>query len=379
MNPFTKLGIDEKLADALEKRGIKNPTEIQEKGIPAILRGVDLIGQAPTGTGKTLAYLLPLLQGMEAALPQAQAVILAPTYELSMQIARTAQELLDDTGFGLRVLGLIGGANIARQMEKLKKKPQLIVGSPGRILELSRKGKLKLEHIRYLVLDEFDRLLDDQNEQTIRELVTLLPKEGIQHLMFSATGPKRARDRATFLNAPEILRLTEVPSQRGKREDLYLMVPFRDKIDTVRKLARSLPVKRGLVFVSRTFDAEKHLSKLRYEGIRAESLLGRSDKTARKKALADFQKGSVQILIATDLAARGLDIPGVDYVFNLDLPESANAYLHRAGRTARAGADGTVITLADKKEDEKLEDLQSHLGFRLKPLRRVKPRRSAKR
>ncbi|MBQ7478065.1 MAG: DEAD/DEAH box helicase, partial [Selenomonadaceae bacterium] len=261
--------------------------------------------------------------------------------------------------------------------DQLKKKPQLIVGSAGRILELFRKGKLRLGHVGCLVLDEFDRLLDDQNVGTVAELVRTLPKEGMQYLMFSATAPKKARERADFLEHPEFVRVEE-PLEAGNREDLYLMVPFREKIDMVRKLARNLSVKRGMVFVNRSFDAGRALEKLRYEGIRAESLLGNADKMVRKKALEDFRKGKVHLLLSTDLAARGLDIPEVDYVFNLDIPESANVYLHRAGRTARAGAKGRVVTLADAKESMKLEALEQKLGISLKLLKKPRGERPVK-
>lgn len=378
MNSFVELGMSEEMAAALAKEKIGTPMGIQAAAIPRILKGESIIGQAPTGTGKTLAYLLPVMQRIDASLPQAQAVVLAPTYELAMQIARTAQQLVDDAGISLRVQGLIGGANIARQVEKLKKKPHLVIGSAGRILELSRKGKLKLDRVRCLVLDEFDRLLDDQNVNTVSDLVRELPQEDMQYLMFSATAPKKARERADFLGSPEFIRVRELPDEAGEREDLYMMVPFRDKIEAVRKLARTLPVKRGLVFINRAFDAERALSKLCYEGIHAVSLLGNADKMARKKAMADFRTGKAQLLLSTDLAARGLDIQDVDYVFNLDMPESADVYRHRAGRTARAGAKGSVITLADGREAEKLKKLEEALGIALKQLRRAPHPRKGK-
>ena len=379
MNRFLELGIQEAWVSALAKEKIEKPMAIQEEAIPRILGGGNIIGQAPTGTGKTLAYLLPVLQRVNVDLPQVQAVVLAPTYELSMQIARTAKQLADDAGIGVRVLGLIGGANIARQMEKLKKKPHVVVGSAGRILELSRKGKLNLRQANCLVLDEFDRLLDDQNAGTVAALIGAVPENGVQYLMFSATASKRARERADFLQHPEFVRVEDVPAGTGERENFYALVPFRGKVDLLRRLTRSLPVKRGLVFLNRAFDAGRALEKLRYEGISAESLLGCADKMSRKKALADFQKGKAQLLLSTDLAARGLDIPDVDYVVNLDLPESAEVYLHRAGRTARAGAGGAVITLADRKESEKLEEMGRKLGISLKPLRASGASHSGKR
>ena len=371
MTTFADLGIHEALCEALNHQGITEPTEIQEKIVPKVLAGGNIIGQAPTGTGKTLAYLLPVLQQADPSVRQAQAVILAPTYELAMQIAGVARDLAQAAKLDIKVQGIIGGANIARQMDKLKEKPQVIVGSAGRILELSRKGKLKLQQVKLLVLDEFDRLLDDQNLQVTAEAVRLLPKER-QVLLLSATAPKKALERADFLEHPEHIAVKESTAAREARENYCLMTPFRDKIETVRKLTRNLGVKRGLVFVNRAFDAEKTLARLQYDGIRADSLLGNSGKQARQKAIADFKSGKIQLLLSTDLAARGLDIDGVDYVFNLDLPENAQVYLHRAGRTARAGAGGTVITLADVKEACKIEQLEKHLGISFRPLKKAK-------
>ncbi|SFT72713.1 Superfamily II DNA and RNA helicase [Selenomonas sp. GACV-9] len=371
MTTFKELGINAALADALGKQGIAAPMAIQEKTIAKVLAGSNIIGQAPTGTGKTLAYLLPALQQIDPELRQAQVVILAPTYELAMQIANVARDLSQAAALGIKVQGLIGGANIARQIDKLKEKPQLIVGSAGRIIELARKGKLKLQQVKLLVLDEFDRLLDDQNLQNTADAVRLLPKER-QVILFSATAPKKALERADFLEHPEHIVIEADPEVMAAREDYYLMTPFRDKIENVRKLTRNLGVKRGLVFINRVYDAEKTLARLRYDGIRAESLLGHSNKQARQKAIADLKKGRIQLLLSTDLAARGLDIDGVDYVFNLDLPEDAQVYQHRAGRTARAGAKGAVITLADIKEAYKLEQLEKRLDIAFKPLKKAK-------
>lgn len=382
MNRFEALGLRPELAQVMEKQGMNDPTAIQQQVIPKILQGIQMVGQAPTGTGKTLAYLLPLLQMLDASLPQVQAVVLAPTYELGMQIARVAEQVIRLSGLALRSQALIGGANIARQMDKLKQKPQLIIGSTGRMLELSRKGKLRLAHVKTLVLDEFDRMLDDQNVPHLRDFLDVLPEESkLQFLFFSATAPKKALERADFLNHPEVIRVKESPEELSRRAHFCCMVPFRDKAAMVRKLTRRLGVKRGLVFINRAFDAERTLSKLQYEGIRAGSLLGHSGKMERKQAIADFEKGKLQLLLSTDLAARGLDMEGIDYVFNLDLPDSAQLYQHRAGRTARAGASGTVITLADAKEAVKLAELEKKLDVQIRPLEEKNsvPKRKVKR
>lgn len=377
MNKFIELGLNEAMAKALAGQGIADPMEIQKLAIPKALAGDNFIGQAPTGTGKTLAYLLPALQQIDPAVRQAQVVVLAPTYELAMQITGVARDLVQAAELGIKLQGIIGGANIARQIDKLKDKPQLIIGSAGRIIELSRKGKLKLHQVKLLVIDEFDRLLDDQNLQATADVVRLLPKER-QVIMFSATAPNKALERADFLEHPEHIIVKETAETLEARDNLYIMTPFRDKITMIRKLTNTLAVKRGLVFINRVYDAEKTLAHLQFDGIKADSLLGHSNKQARQKAIADFKSGKVQLLLSTDLAARGLDIPDVDYVFNLDLPESAQTYQHRAGRTARAGAKGSVITLADIKEAYKLEQLEKKLGITFRPLKHKAEKKSNK-
>lgn len=358
---FLKLGLSEALAEAVEKMGFTEPMPIQEQAIPQALTGANIVGQSATGSGKTLAYLLPALAQIQPESPALQALVLAPTYELAMQISQQLQQVIQNSGLPIRSMALIGGANIARQIDNLKKKPQIVVGSAGRILELQKKGKLKLQQVKVLVLDEFDRLLDDQNQESVAKVQSCLDKQ-CQYLLFSATASGKALDRAQFLAEPKIIKINERTALQPQLENYYFIVEFRDKIDVLRKLTKTLAVKRGLVFVNKVYDVEKTIEKLAHQGIAAASLIGSDYKMARKNAVADFAKGKVTLLLATDLAARGLDIPGVDYVFNLDLPENDKVYLHRVGRTGRAGAKGTAISLVDSKEIMKLVTIGKKLS-----------------
>lgn len=369
------LGVSEELSEALKKQQIEKAFPVQEQVIPKMLAGENVAAIAPTGTGKTLAYLLPALMQIDAADQSPQAVVLAPTYELAMQIARTAQELTQAAGLPIRTAGLVGGANTARQIERLKKKkPQLITGSAGRLIELAQKGKLRLHDVSLLVLDEFDRLFDAQNMEHTAAFVQMLRKargeRPISYALFSATASRRALEQADFLGHPALICVEAAPEDLAHVEHYAMVVPFRDKIQKVRKLTRRLGVKRGLVFTNRVYDAYKMLEHLRYDGLRVTVLTGRENKQLRRKAVADLEKGAATLLLATDLAARGLDIRDVDTVFNLDLPEDARTYLHRAGRTGRAGKEGRVVTLADPKEAGKLTRLQKALSLSFQPLKR---------
>ena len=367
MTTFTSLGVPEHLIAALAQRGITAPTEIQAAFIPAACAGENLIGAAPTGTGKTLAYLLPLLTRIDPAARTAQALVLAPTHELAMQIATVTRELAQAAGLAIGVQALIGGANIKRQIEALKKKPAVIVGSAPRIAELHRLGKLKLAGVKLLVLDEFDRLLGKQQLDEVRGIIRLLPSER-QALLLSATAGTAAVRMAESLFAPRLIRAEET---KAVYQNYYHIVSFRDKIKAVQKLTRRLPIRRGLVFVGRSFDAAHALEKLRFEGIKAVALLGQERRDHRRAALDAIRAGRAELLISTDLAARGLDIEDVDYVIHLDLPEDVRTYRHRAGRTARAGKEGAVISLVDEREMDKLKALAARMEIELSRLPRA--------
>ncbi|MDF2565406.1 MAG: box helicase domain protein [Massilibacillus sp.] len=367
---FLNLGIHASLEQSLEKIGIIEPTPIQYKAIPDGLEGKNIIGQSATGTGKTLAYLLPIIQKIDITKREAQAVILAPTYELAMQIYHQLEVVLKNAELNITCTSLIGGANIARQIDKLKTKPQIVVGSAGRIVELQKKGKLKLQTVKSLVLDEVDRLLDDQNLATVSLVVKSVARD-CQHFLFSATISPRTINRAEFVKEPSLISLKDDVVAKPNIEHLYFIADYREKIEVLRKLTRILNVNRGLVFVNKSDDIVTTLEKLKFHGLKVAGLNGSANKLERKKAIDDFTKGKVQLLVASDIAARGLDIPDIDFVINIDLPEDEKVYLHRIGRTGRAGKFGCAISLVAPKEVLKLGEYAKKIKVQLHPKKMI--------
>ncbi|MPM72583.1 DEAD-box ATP-dependent RNA helicase CshC [bioreactor metagenome] len=358
---FQKLGLCDVLLAGLDGLGITQPTEIQQQVIPAALIGKDVVGQSATGTGKTLAYLLPLMQKIDVSKREVQAVILAPTHELASQIHQQILDLADKAKLPVTSALIIGNVNIARQIEKLKDKPHIIVGSSGRILELIQKKKISAPTIRTIVLDEADRLLDDNNLDGVKAVIKTTLRDR-QLMMFSATMPAAIMDKAK-----ELMREPEVISAKGQANvpqdisHMYFVAEHRDKIEMLRKLVRHLKIERALVFINKSDNIETMVEKLNYHGLNAAAIHGDANKLGRKAAIDGFRKGKIELLVASDLAARGLDIPGVTHVFNLDMPETPQIYLHRVGRTGRAGQSGTAISIVTVKEAESLKRFEKVL------------------
>lgn len=352
---FEELGVQPVLVKALAAQQLQIPTQIQEEMIPRVLAGENVAARSATGTGKTLAYLLPLLQRIDPGKKEIQAVILAPTYELAMQIYRVLGALAKEAALDVTAASLIGGAALTRQIDALKKKPQIVVGSAGRVLELLRKRKLSLTSVRTLVLDEVDRLLDEQNSPTVELVIKEVPAQR-QLLMVSATLPVRAQKVIERLE--KTVNLIEAAAEVKLPEQLvhcYVKVEHREKLDELRKVLHALDVKRALLFVEQQGRLEMVLEKLQHHGVKVAGLRKDAGKQERKEALEAISKGKISLLVATDLAARGLDIPGVTHVINLDFPDEPQTYLHRAGRTGRAGQEGMVISLVTPGEVTRLE------------------------
>ena len=366
-NSFVELGINSALVLGLEKSGITVPTKVQAEVIPEVLLGKDVVGQSATGTGKTLAFLLPLFQKIDCEKRDTQAIVLAPTHELAMQIFREAQLLADNSGLPVTAAVIIGDVNIARQIDKLKERPHLVIGSSGRILELVQKRKINAQTVKTIVLDEADRLMDENHRASVAAIIKATQKDR-QLLLFSATIPVAALEKAAELTKDAVVvavqSATAVPSEISH---LYFVVETRDKIEFLRKLLASLQVERALVFINTSAAIEETVAKLSHHGVTTTGIHGSSIKKDRQGAMESFRDGRSRVMVASDLAARGLDIPGVSCVINLELPEDPQAYQHRAGRTGRAGATGLTVSIVDRAEENRIAFLQKKLNIRILP------------
>jgi superfamily II DNA/RNA helicase len=359
---FTDLQLPPDLIAALSKQQISEPTPVQSAALPVLLTGKDAYLNAETGTGKTLAYLLPLMVRIDPAQVATQVVIVAPTHELSIQIHRQSCDLAQNAGLAIRSVLLIGGTATERQIEKLKSKPHVVVGSPGRIVELIERGKLKTTYLRAIVVDEADRLLQDESLKWIRKIVGLAPPAR-QLIFASATIEAQTREVLATLS-PEAVTLS--PSAAAVNENiqhLYLICEERDKPDILRKLLHAFDIPRSIVFVHRNEVAERVAAKLAHHKLAVADLSAGLDKLDRKHAMDGIRSGAINIMIASDLAARGLDIPAVTHVFNLDVPTMSKAYLHRVGRTGRAGAQGTAVSLLTEIEARLVRRYEHELGI----------------
>ncbi|NMD69744.1 DEAD/DEAH box helicase [Bacillus sp. DNRA2] len=349
------------LQTAWEKAGFEQLTTVQMKTIPFILEGRDVIAESPTGTGKTLSYLLPVLQKIDVERRGVQAVILASSQELCMQILGEIQKWGE--GSGIRSASFIGGANLKRQLEKLKKAPQVVVGTPGRVLELIKQKKLKMHEVKTVVLDEGDQLLIPEHLTTVRYIVNS-PLADRQVLVFSATLPAVTEDLARGLtNNPELVKITRDETIKAEKVDhVYLVCEQREKLELLQKVARLSGIK-ALAFMNDIGAATVAVSKMNFKGISAGVLHSELKKLDRQSALKQFRDGESSMLIATDVAARGLDIKGITHVVHVDFPKEINQYVHRSGRTGRFGASGMVIALVTEREERELKKFYRELGL----------------
>lgn len=341
--------LDELNESLRTKWKFKQPMPIQLKMIPEMLAGKDVVAESPTGTGKTLAYALPVIQMVDGDLPKTQALIITPSQELSMQIVNVIRDLVEGTS--VSVTQLIGGANMQRQIEKLKKKPTIVVGTPGRLNELVKERKLKMYDIQHVIIDEGDQLLSREYRVLVKNLIEAANPER-QLAVVSATITEEIEFVAKRLMKDPIrlqVNAEDIPDS-GQVLHSYVKVDDRKKTDVLRGIS-ALSGVRALTFMNNVDQLRLKELKLLYNDAPIAVLYSDMKKLDRQKTLEDFRSGAIRILIATDLAARGLDIEGLTHVIHVDVPHTVEQYLHRSGRTGRAGADGEVLTLLSYPEE----------------------------
>ncbi len=358
---FAALGISRAFLSALQDIGYQQPTPIQSKSVAHLLDGYDLMGVAQTGTGKTAAFGLPLLQRLdeanEPARPrQPKSLILAPTRELALQIHTELKKFAKNTS--LRIAVIFGGVGQNPQVRQLQNGVDVLVATPGRLLDLAGQGHVDLSVISVLVLDEADRLLDMGFIRDVKRIVQQTPKSR-QSLLFSATMSKGVSQLArNILRDP--IRVDVSPKQPTvkKIDQRVIMVETQDKLEVLQTLLHDEALSRAIVFTRTKHGANKVTKKLCAAGISADAIHGNKSQSARQRALADFKKGRTWVLVATDIAARGLDIEGVSHVVNFELPHEPEGYVHRIGRTGRAGARGVAWSLVDPSEVSRLRAIE---------------------
>lgn len=347
-----------------KKLGYKEPSAIQRKTYEPLEKERDLVGISPTGTGKTVAYTLPILQKIEKS-SGLQLLILAPSQELAVQVSSVIRDWSDQVD--LSVQTLIGGANRKRQIKKLKNKPEIVVGTPGRILKLANEKKLKVHQVKTVIFDEADHLLQEEQLKTVKEILSKVPGRR-QLAFFSATSNEKMKTLSEWFNIDPIwIDVTEEDKSKGELMHAYIETPTRKRTDLLRRLVQ-VDQFRGLVFVNNVANLTMIYDKLQHQGISVAVLHSEKHKTERKKALQQFRDGKIQLLLTTDLASRGLDILELPYVIQYDLPLSKESYIHRSGRTARMGRAGTIITLLNDRELRELKKTVSSLDVVLTQL-----------
>ncbi|MFC6316180.1 DEAD/DEAH box helicase [Lapidilactobacillus achengensis] len=364
---FSELNLEPDLLEAVERAGFTEATPIQAETIPLVLAGDDVLGQAQTGTGKTAAFGLPSLQHVDMDDPQIQTLIISPTRELAIQTQEEMQRL--GAAKHVKVQVVYGGSDISRQIRNLKKKPQILVGTPGRLLDHINRHTVKLDGIKTIILDEADEMLDMGFVEDIESILSHVPNQH-QTLLFSATMPKQIMGIAErFMHDPKIIKIKSKELTADLIDQYYIRSKEFERFDMMTRLFDVQNPKLALIF-GRTKRRVDELTKgLQARGYKAEGIHGDLTQQKRMSVLREFKSGELQFLVATDVAARGLDISGVTHVYNYDIPQDPDGYVHRIGRTGRAGAAGVSVTFVAGSEMGYLHAIEDLTRVRMTPLK----------
>jgi ATP-dependent RNA helicase DeaD len=359
---FRDLPLSSTLLRALDRLGFRDPSPVQAQLIPPALAGRDCLGNAPTGTGKTAAFMIPILERIDDRERHPQALILAPTRELAIQICVEFEKLA--FGRRTRAVAVVGGESIVRQQHLLARGCQIVVATPGRLIDLMGRGSVRLDRVKYVVLDEADQMLDIGFRPAVEEILQAVPKPR-QTFLLSATMPRGVRELAQkYLDDPVDVRLIRddedatVPAIRQK----YVMVEPGRKYDLLVKLLERERPSRAIVFCRTKYGADRLGQQLRAEGLRAEAMHGNLTQARRNRVLDAFRAGRLTTLVATDVVGRGIDVRGVSHVINFDLPEVPEHYVHRIGRTGRMGHDGAAFSLVVPEQGKLLDEIEKWIS-----------------
>lgn len=370
---FDELNIIPEITKALQKTGYTTPTEIQQRAIPIVLNKKDLIGCAQTGTGKTASFAIPILQLLhqkKVDKKQISALVLTPTRELALQIDenfKTYSQFLS-----LSHLAIFGGVPQGAQVTALKKGVNILIATPGRLLDFINQGIINFQNIEILVLDEADRMLDMGFVHDVKKILTKIPKKR-QTLFFSATMPSEIRSFAqSLLYRPEEVNVTPVSSTAETVKQSVYFVEKDQKVELLTDLLKNSTSIRTLIFTRTKYGADKLAKKLIKSGIPSAAIHGDKSQNTRQRVLDDFKNSRIGVLIATDIAARGIDIDELPQVINYELPNVPETYVHRIGRTGRAGAAGSAISFCDTDSKKDLKNIEKLIGFRI-PVRKDQP------
>jgi ATP-dependent RNA helicase DeaD len=365
MKTFADLGLAEDILAALKDVGYEAPSPIQEQAIPVLLEGRDVIGQAQTGTGKTAAFGLPMLQSVDPSDHDVQGLVLTPTRELCIQVTQALRTY--GAHRGINPVAVFGGASIRDQQAYLKQGAPIVVGTVGRVLDLISRHSLMLHSCRYVVLDEADEMLDLGFLEDVEKILSHTPN-GRQTALFSATMPGPIRSLAErHLYEPEMIKVKAATLTIDTVEQFYLETKSQDKVDALARVLESERPTQAIVFARTKIRTEQLYRTLRDKGMNVKALHGDMSQGSRDGVMISFKSGRLPILVATDVAARGLDIVAVTHIVNFDVPTSPDVYVHRIGRTGRVGRSGRAITFVEPRQRRDLEAIEKHAGTTISP------------